>query len=66
MMMIDVISACQVTNLNKENEFLCLDLSYISALLSEGFGFPKDTRLHVRKIMFKSIFLLVQLGKFVL
>ena len=47
-MLLTYFVACRVANPSKDNEFLCLDLSYITALLRDGFGFPLGSRLHVR------------------
>lgn len=38
---------------NSASPFLCMDLTYITALLKEGFGFTDNTLLQVRK-RFKS------------
>lgn len=34
---------------NSASPFLCMDLTYITALLKEGFGFRDNTILKVRK-----------------
>ena len=39
------IAAC--SSANTEMPYLCLDLSYITALMKEGFGFHEDTQVLV-------------------
>jgi len=41
--------ACQVSNFNSDEPFLCVDLCLLSSFLLDGYGFDKDTKLHAVK-----------------
>ena len=36
---------------DKEFHFLCMDLTFIYALLKDGFGVPDDKAIHVNQIL---------------
>lgn len=38
---------CAITDYNELRPFKCLDLTYISVLLEQGFGLPVETSLSV-------------------
>ncbi|KAI0241901.1 Ectonucleoside triphosphate diphosphohydrolase 5 [Lamellibrachia satsuma] len=43
--------ACAEDQVEESRQFMCVDLTYICALLQDGFGFNKDTRLELKKMI---------------
>uniref|UniRef100_A0A667GRZ1 nucleoside diphosphate phosphatase n=1 Tax=Lynx canadensis TaxID=61383 RepID=A0A667GRZ1_LYNCA len=62
----DMIVCDNLENFASGSPFLCMDLSYITALLKDGFGFADSTVLQVREMVLKSCnsLLIWELGRF--